>query len=362
MAPPDPRAILRRYGPPPRGDEDEAGRRGSSRDDDGAPGAVGSGRDLDRRPVEPIPSPASWRRLSWPRWPCPSPGCGPSSTRCLWALARAWRSWLLVELDPAEQRPRLAARRGARRPPPSGRAASSRCATCATSTTGPRPTSPSAGKSADLRPRPRGRPRPVRLVLGPDALRPHHPQLGASRTRRPSRRRSRRARRRESRTRPCSGFFRQFELVYVVADERDVVRLRTNYRGERVFLYRLDDVARGSPRSARAVPRGGRTRWPGEPGLVQRVHRELHDGHLAQRAGHLAPDSPFDWRLLANGYLDQMAYERGLVDTSLPFARAAAAERHHGAREGLRRPGRLLGLYPRGASGTTGPLPAPAKG
>src|SRR5439155_12700585 len=45
------------------------------------------------------------------------------------------------------------------------------------------------------------------------------------------------------------GFFRQYELYSVVADERDVVRLRTNYRGERVFLYRL----RGSPELARRL-------------------------------------------------------------------------------------------------------------
>ena len=40
------------------------------------------------------------------------------------------------------------------------------------------------------------------------------------------------------------GFFRQYELIYVVADERDLVRLRTNYRekgkGEDVYLYRLN--------------------------------------------------------------------------------------------------------------------------
>ena len=35
------------------------------------------------------------------------------------------------------------------------------------------------------------------------------------------------------------GLFRQFELFYVVADERDVIRLRTNYRRapyEEVYL------------------------------------------------------------------------------------------------------------------------------
>ena len=35
------------------------------------------------------------------------------------------------------------------------------------------------------------------------------------------------------------GFFRQFELYYVVADERDVIGVRTNHRGEHTFLYRV---------------------------------------------------------------------------------------------------------------------------
>ena len=45
------------------------------------------------------------------------------------------------------------------------------------------------------------------------------------------------------------GFFRQYELVFVVADERDVVRLRTNVRGEDVYVYRLD----ASPADARQL-------------------------------------------------------------------------------------------------------------
>ena len=35
------------------------------------------------------------------------------------------------------------------------------------------------------------------------------------------------------------GFFKQYEIIYVVADERDLVGLRTNHRGEQVYLYRL---------------------------------------------------------------------------------------------------------------------------
>jgi len=43
------------------------------------------------------------------------------------------------------------------------------------------------------------------------------------------------------------GFFRQYELYYVVADERDVISVRASHRGEQVSLYRLSvppDVAR----------------------------------------------------------------------------------------------------------------------
>ncbi len=45
------------------------------------------------------------------------------------------------------------------------------------------------------------------------------------------------------------GFFRQFELYYVVADGRDVIRVRTNYRNETVRLYRT----KASPELARAI-------------------------------------------------------------------------------------------------------------
>ena len=58
------------------------------------------------------------------------------------------------------------------------------------------------------------------------------------------------------------GFFRQYELYYVVADERDVIGVRTNQRGEQVFLYRIR-LPPGS-RSAQSWPRRGRRRtgWP----------------------------------------------------------------------------------------------------
>ena len=114
------------------------------------------------------------------------------------------------------------------------------------------------------------------------------------------------------------GFFRQYELVYVLADERDVVRLRTNYRGERVFLYRLA--------TSRAGARALLEQYLDEANTLARepawynAFTENCTTAIWRNVRALSPGNPFDWRLLANGHLDRMLYERGRVDTSLPFA------------------------------------------
>lgn len=41
---------------------------------------------------------------------------------------------------------------------------------------------------------------------------------------------------------PTKGLFGRYELVYVIADERDVLRLRTNYRKDKVYLYPVNST------------------------------------------------------------------------------------------------------------------------
>ncbi|MBM3863661.1 MAG: DUF4105 domain-containing protein [Verrucomicrobia bacterium] len=113
------------------------------------------------------------------------------------------------------------------------------------------------------------------------------------------------------------GLYRMFELIYIVADERDVVRLRSNFReGEDVYLYRLN-----APRarqtfleSIRAVNElHERPRW---------YNAITHNCTTAIRQQRSASErAPWDWRMLANGFGDQWLYETGALDQSLPFAR-----------------------------------------
>ena len=118
------------------------------------------------------------------------------------------------------------------------------------------------------------------------------------------------------------GFFRQYEITYVVADERDVVRLRTNFRGEDVYLYRL----RYPAADAQAL-------FVNYLRYVNRLREQpvwynalTHNCTTAIR-GHRPPTRSRalrGWKILLNGYIDELAYEQGLLDRSLPFAELRA--------------------------------------
>jgi hypothetical protein len=114
------------------------------------------------------------------------------------------------------------------------------------------------------------------------------------------------------------GFFRQYELTYVVADERDVVRLRTNYRKEDVYLYHLNvphDVARGVFLNYLTEI----NRLKEQP----RWYNALTGNCTTSIRRHTLPYNPntrIDWRLIVNGHIDEMLYENKTIATTLPFA------------------------------------------
>ena len=117
---------------------------------------------------------------------------------------------------------------------------------------------------------------------------------------------------------PLPSLFKQFELIYVVGDERDMVRVRTNYRNEDVFLYRL----RTSPEVARRlflVYLDRINELADQPEWYHLFSNSctiniVRYANLAGRVGRL------DIRHILNGWSDRYLYRAGLLDTSLPFA------------------------------------------
>ena len=124
-----------------------------------------------------------------------------------------------------------------------------------------------------------------------------------------------------------AGFFKQFELAVVAGDERDVVRVRSNVRGEDVRIYRL----RMTPANARVLlreyveeandlarePRFYNTLTANCTNLVFDMVRVIH------------PGLPLDIRVLLSGYLPNYAYDLGATDTSLSFERLRELAKIH---------------------------------
>src|SRR5438132_1919502 len=114
------------------------------------------------------------------------------------------------------------------------------------------------------------------------------------------------------------GLYRQFGLIYIVSDERDVIRLRTNYRHEDIYLYHLTvPLNRASERffeyvrslnALRAQPR-----WYNA--ITTNCTTSIRSQHPSNER------IPWDWRILLNGKGDELLYEEGaLVTGGLPFA------------------------------------------
>ncbi|SDJ59614.1 DUF4105 domain-containing protein [Billgrantia gudaonensis] len=105
------------------------------------------------------------------------------------------------------------------------------------------------------------------------------------------------------------GFFRQYELAIVAADERDAVRLRSNVRGETVRLYRLD-MSRHAIRSLLLAYVDEANRLAHEPRFYNTITANCTTLVFAM-ARRLGAVLPLDHRLLLTGKLPEYAYRVG---------------------------------------------------
>jgi hypothetical protein len=117
------------------------------------------------------------------------------------------------------------------------------------------------------------------------------------------------------------GLFRQYELIYVAADERDVIRLRTNYRRnppEEVYIYRT-----------RASSELGRRLFGEYMERINalRTHPEFYNTLTTNCTtaiwmnDRVNPERvPLNWKVVASGYVPEYLYEEGrLEDMGLSF-------------------------------------------
>lgn len=118
---------------------------------------------------------------------------------------------------------------------------------------------------------------------------------------------------------PLAGAFRRYELIYILADERDLLRVRTNFRpNNEVYLYRLT----ATPEAARVVFMDylqSANALRHQPAWYHSIVTNCTT-LIRQHARPLHLSLPWDWRLVANGYAHEYLYRLGYLPRDLPLA------------------------------------------
>ncbi len=116
---------------------------------------------------------------------------------------------------------------------------------------------------------------------------------------------------------PVDGLLRQYELIYIVGDERDLIGLRANHRHDDVYLYKM----RATPEQARKLFIAMLTR-ANDVAAKPEFYNTLTSTcttNIVEHINVIAPGRiPFSYKTLLPAYSDELAFDLGLIDTQLP--------------------------------------------
>lgn len=118
---------------------------------------------------------------------------------------------------------------------------------------------------------------------------------------------------------PLAGFFRRYELTYIVGDERDLIGLRTNYRNpkEDVYLYRVK-AEKENIRSLFLQYVAKINQLKKRPEFYNTATTNCTT-NIVTHVEAVRRNVPLSWKMLLSGYFPDLLYERGSLDQSLPF-------------------------------------------
>lgn len=132
---------------------------------------------------------------------------------------------------------------------------------------------------------------------------------------------------------PLRGLLRQYELMYVVGDERDLIGLRTNYRRDPVYLY----PANTTPDKMRRVfveMLERANKLADEPEFYNTLTNNC-TSNIVRHVNTISPRIPFSYKIILPAYSDELAYDVGLIPTDRPFEAVQAAHRIDGIAQRL---------------------------
>ncbi|GGD03668.1 membrane protein [Halopseudomonas salina] len=121
------------------------------------------------------------------------------------------------------------------------------------------------------------------------------------------------------------GFFKQFELAIIASDERDVIHVRTNVRGEDAYLYRVE-LSDAAMRSLFLAYVNQANRLAEQPRFYQTVTANCTT-LVFKMMQSIVDGLPFDYRLLLSGYLPSYIQKMGGLQPDVAMAELRQAGR-----------------------------------
>jgi hypothetical protein len=120
---------------------------------------------------------------------------------------------------------------------------------------------------------------------------------------------------------PVTGMLRQYELMYVIADERDVVRLRTNTRNHPVYAYPIKTTKEKKQAMFMDMVNAA-TDMKDNPKFYNTLWASCTTT-IVKHVNNVTPHRvTFDFRYMLPGYSGKLAYDLGMIDTDLSFEEA----------------------------------------
>jgi Domain of unknown function (DUF4105) len=125
---------------------------------------------------------------------------------------------------------------------------------------------------------------------------------------------------------PLKGLLRQYELMYVIADERDAIGLRTNFRRDPVYLYPVR-TTREQMRKLFLEMLARANKLAAEPEFYNTLTNNC-TSNIVRHVNTVAPSAvPLSYKTVLPAYSDRMAYDLKLIPAHLPFETVRATYR-----------------------------------
>ncbi len=122
---------------------------------------------------------------------------------------------------------------------------------------------------------------------------------------------------------PLLGILRQFEIIYVVGSERDLIGVRTEYRDERVYLYKTKATALQAQSLFTLLAEDINGVYE-KPRMYNTLLRNCTN-EITRRVEEMSElDFPLTWKSILPGHFDEVLYDMNIIDTSLPFRETKA--------------------------------------